>query len=186
MTRRLLAVLALPGLRTARQRKVRRSAYGIHRLRGHGFTLIELMITVAIVAILASAILPLSQIAVQRGKESELRNALREIRTALDAYKQAVDEGRIENAADASGYPPELSILVDGVRDIKQPDGRMIYFIRRLPKDPFAPDFLGAEDSWNKRCYLSPPNAPYEGDDVFDVASKSDVVGLNGIAYSEW
>jgi general secretion pathway protein G len=156
------------------------------RLRGHGFTLIELMITVAIVAILASAILPLSQIAVQRGKESELRTALRDIRTALDAYKQAADEGRIEKAADASRYPPNLSVLVDGVRDIKHPDGRMIYFLRRLPKDPFAPDFYGAEESWNNRCYESPPNAPYEGDDVFDVSSKSDVTGLNGIAYSEW
>jgi general secretion pathway protein G len=145
-----------------------------------------MMITVAIVAILASAILPLSQVAIKRGKESELRNALREIRTALDAYKQAADEGRIEQSADASGYPPELAVLVSGVRDIKQPDGRKIYFLRRLPKDPFAPDYLGAYESWNKRSYASPPDSPFEGDDVFDVSSKSEVTGLNGIAYSEW
>lgn len=181
----MLAVPAIPAPRSA-QRILQRYVRGLPGLRDRGFTLIEMMITVAIVAILASAILPLSQIALQRGKESELRSALREIRTALDAYKQAADEGRIERAADASGYPPDLSALVDGVRDIKQPDGRMIYFLRRLPKDPFAPDFLGADESWNKRCYESPPDAPYAGDDVFDVASKSEVTGLNGIPYSEW
>jgi general secretion pathway protein G len=183
----MLAVrVSPPEPQTEQQGVAPGSGQGSCRLRNRGFTLIEMMITVAIVAILASAILPLSQIALQRGKESELRSALREIRTALDAYKQAADEGRIERAADSSGYPPDLEVLVDGVRDIKQPDGRMIYFLRRLPKDPFAPDFLSADESWNKRCYESPPDAPYEGDDVFDVASKSEVIGLNGIAYSEW
>jgi len=182
----VLTVPMFPGARTTQQRINRRHGQGMRGLGDPGFTLIEMMITVAIVAILASAILPLSQVAIQRGKESELRSALREIRSALDAYKQATDEGRIENAADDSGYPPRLAALVEGVRDIKQPDGRMIYFLRRLPKDPFAPDFLGADESWNERCYESPPDAPYEGDDVFDVSSKSETVGLNGIAYSEW
>jgi len=179
-------VRALPAAQSAQLRIAAVSEKDKGRLRIRGFTLIEMMITVAIVAILASAILPLSQVAMQRAKESELRSALREIRTALDAYKQAADEGRIERAADTSGYPPDLSALVDGVRDIKQADGRMIYFLRRLPKDPFAPDFLSADESWNKRCYESPPDSPYEGDDVFDVASKSEVTGLNGIPYKEW
>ncbi len=153
---------------------------------GHGFTLIELVITVAIVAILASAVLPLSQIAVQRGKEQQLRTALRDIRGAIDAYKQAADEGRIEKPADASGYPPNLIVLVNGVEDIKNPAKSMIYFMRRLPRDPFAQDFLEAEETWSKRSYESPPNAPAEGDDVFDVFSRSEGTGLNGVPYREW
>ena len=151
-----------------------------------GFTLIELMITVAIVAILASAALPLTQIAVQRGKEQDLRLALREIRTAIDRYKQAADEGQIEKAADASGYPPNLDVLVTGVPNIKNPEKPMIYFLRRLPRDPFAPDYLKADETWSKRCYESPPDAPFEGDDVFDVASRAEGAGLNGVPYSEW
>jgi general secretion pathway protein G len=154
--------------------------------RRHGFTLIEMIITVAIVAILASAVLPLSQIAVQRAKENELRTALREIRGALDAYKQAGDEGRIEKKADANGYPPTLTALVEGVEDIKRPDRKKIYFLRRLPRDPFAPDYVSAEDSWTRRSYESPPDAPREGDDVFDVFSKAEGVGLNGVPYREW
>jgi general secretion pathway protein G len=152
----------------------------------HGFTLIELIITVAILAILASAVLPLSQIAVQRGKEQELRTALREIRSALDAYKQAVDEGRVMSKADASDYPPALEVLVSGVEDAKSPEKRVIYFLRRLPRDPFAPEHLRAEETWGKRAYASPPDNPQEGDDVFDVYSRSPGVGLNGVAYREW
>jgi len=153
---------------------------------GRGFTLIELMVTVAIVAILASAVLPLSQIAVQRGKEHELRAALRTIRGAIDDYKQAADEGKIEKMADASGYPPNLSVLVSGVENIKNPEKPMIYFLRRLPRDPFAPGYLAAEESWSKRSYESPPDAPFEGDDVFDIFSKADGTGLNGVPYREW
>lgn len=151
-----------------------------------GFTLIELMVTVAIVAILASAVLPLSQIAVQRGKEQDLRLALREIRSAIDEYKRAADEGKIEKAADASGYPPNLGVLVSGVPNIKNPEKPMIYFLRRLPRDPFAPDYLDADDSWSKRCYASPPDAPFDGEDVFDVASRTEGTGLNGVPYREW
>jgi general secretion pathway protein G len=151
-----------------------------------GFTLIELLITVAIVAILASAVLPLSQVAVQRAKEQELRSALREIRGAIDAWKQATDDGRIARKADASGYPPSLEALAAGVENAKDPAKGRLYFLRRVPPDPFAPGHYRAAESWGKRSYESPPDNPYEGDDVFDVYSRADGSGLNGVPYREW
>jgi general secretion pathway protein G len=154
--------------------------------RDQGFTLIELIITVAIVAILASAALPLTQIAVQRGKEQELRTALRQIREAIDAYKQSADEGRVTRAADASGYPPSLDALVLGVDDAKLPVKKSIYFLRRLPRDPFAPENLPAAETWGKRSYESPPDNPREGKDVFDIHSLAEGKGLNGVPYREW
>lgn len=155
-----------------------------NRLRG--FTLIEMVITVAIVAILASVAVPLTQLAVQRGKEQELRIALREIRMAIDAYKQAADEGRIEKKSDASGYPPDLAVLVNGVQDIRKPDKPTIYFLRRLPRDPFAPAEVKAEDTWGLRSYASPPDDPRKGADVFDVYSLAEGTGLNGVPYRQW
>jgi general secretion pathway protein G len=151
-----------------------------------GFTLIELVITAAIVSVLALAVLPFAETAVRRAKESDLRAALREIRGALDAHKKAWDEGRIERKLDASGYPPSLEALVQGVRDAKDPKGRNIYFLRRLPRDPFADTALAAADTWGKRSYASPPDFPAEGADVFDVYSRAEGAGLNGIAYREW
>ena len=151
-----------------------------------GFTLIELIITVAIVGILASAALPMAQIAIQRSKEQELRTALRQIREAIDAYKQAADEGRVTRAADASGYPPSLDALVLGVDDAKLPVKKSIYFLRRLPRDPFAPDNLAAAETWGKRSYESPPDNPREGKDVFDVYSLNEGRGLNGVPYKDW
>jgi general secretion pathway protein G len=156
------------------------------RLASHGFTLIELIITVAIVAILASAALPLTQLTIQRAKEQELRTALRQIREAIDAYKQATDDGPVVRTTDASGYPPSLEALVLGVDDAKLPVKKSIYFLRRLPRDPFAPDSLSAAETWGKRSYDSPPDNPREGKDVFDVYSLSEGRGLNGIAYKDW
>jgi len=152
-----------------------------------GFTLIELVVAVAILGILAAGLLPLAQLAVQRGKEQELRGALRELRGALDAYKKAADEGRIEKKADASGYPPELAVLVEGVKDAKSTEDRKIYFLRRIPRDPFFEDStVEPEETWGLRSYESPPDDPREGDDVFDVYSQSSRTGLNGVPYRQW
>lgn len=156
--------------------------------RVRGFTLIELMVTVAIVGLLATVALPMSELAVQRYKEQELRLALREIRTAIDAYKQAVDDGRITQTLLQSGYPPSLKTLVEGVQDETSPDkNRMIYFLRRIPRDPTFPDAsVPNDETWGKRSYESSYDDPSEGDDVFDVYSLSTGVGMDGIAYRDW
>jgi general secretion pathway protein G len=151
-----------------------------------GFTLIELLVTVVIVAILASVALPLSAISQQRAKEQELRQNLREIRIAIDKYKQAVDEGRVARTLDQSGYPTKLSVLVDGATDVKSPIKKKIYFLRRIPKDPFADSDTAPESSWGKRSYDSPPDAPHVGKDVYDIYSLSERTGLNGVPYRDW
>ena len=151
-----------------------------------GFTLIELLVTVAIIAVLASVALPLNEMTAKRGQEQELRRALREIRDAIDAYKQAVEEGRIVKALGGTGYPKSLDELVNGVEDRKSPKQARIYFLRRLPRDPFADPMLAAADTWGKRSYASPPDSPSEGDDVFDVYSLSNGTGINGRPYRDW
>ena len=154
--------------------------------RRAGFTLIELVITVAVVGVLALLAAPLLEVTAQRHKETELRQALRQIREAIDAYHQAVQDKKIESPADASGYPPDLDSLVKGVPDITKPDRPMIYFLRRLPRDPMNPDsLLSPAETWGKRSYASPPDAPSPGEDVYDVYSLSDAVGLNGVPYRE-
>lgn len=152
-----------------------------------GFTLIELVITVAIVALLATAVLPVNELVVQRTKEQDLRRSLRQIREAIDAYKQASDEGRIKKSVGDSGYPKKLEELVDGVDDQKNPNKAKIYFLRRIPRDPFSTDpGLGAAATWGKRSYASPPDDPKDGDDVFDVFSIAPGTGINGRPYREW
>ena len=152
-----------------------------------GFTLIELVITVAIVALLASVALPVSELAVQRTKEQELRRTLRQIREAIDVYKQASDEGRIRKSIGDSGYPKKLEDLAEGVDDQKSPKKEKIYFLRRVPRDPFNADpTLSAAATWGKRSYASPPDDPKEGDDVFDVFSLAQGKGINGQPYRDW
>jgi general secretion pathway protein G len=133
-------------------------------------------------------VLPLSELVVQRSKEQELRQSLRQIRTALDSYKQAVDEGRVKISLLQSGYPPSLKVLVDGVIDETDPDKkRKIYFLRRIPRDLMFNDSTKSdEETWGKRSYASSAESPEEGDDVFDVYSLSSGIGLNGIGYRNW
>lgn len=152
-----------------------------------GFTLVELMVVVAIVAILATIAMPLAELNTQRAKEQELRQALRSLRTGIDAYKRAADDGRIPKRIDASGYPPRLEDLVAGVEDAKQANRATLYFLRRIPRDPFHPDpTVPAAATWGKRSYASPADHPQEGADVFDVYSRSEAVGLNGVPYRDW
>jgi len=152
-----------------------------------GFTLIELVITVAIVAILASVALPLNELVVQRSKEQDLRRALREIREAIDVYKQASDEGRIQKRVGESGYPRKIADLVEGAEDQKSLKKERIYFLRRLPRDPLATEpGLAAADTWGKRSYASPPDDPKDGEDVFDVFTLAPGRGINGRPYREW
>jgi general secretion pathway protein G len=149
--------------------------------------LIELVITVAIVAILASVAMPLNELVVQRSKEQDLRRALREVREAIDIYKQAWDEGRIPKKVGESGYPKRLEDLVEGADDQKSPKKEKIYFLRRIPRDPFGTDpSRSAAQTWAKRSYASPPDDPKDGDDIFDIYTQAPGKGINGRPYKEW
>lgn len=152
-----------------------------------GFTLIELVITLAIVGLLATAAMPLAQVVAKREKETELRAALRDIRTALDAYRTAALTGHIKQELGATGYPPDLKSLYAGVEDQASEKKVNLYFLRRIPRDPFFPDaHVAAEETWGLRSYQSPPDDPQPGDDVFDVYSLAPGSGLNGVRYREW
>ena len=155
---------------------------------GAGFTLVELLVTVAIVSLLSTAVLPMAELSLQRSREQELRWALHEIRTAIDEYKSGANAGRISLALGASGYPPNLRTLVEGVADMRDPAGKQrIYFLRRIPRDPtHAVVGRPAEETWGLRSYASSADAPQEGNDVFDVYSLSAATGMNGVPYREW
>ena len=116
--------------------------------RGHssGYSLVELMVVVAIIAVLASAILPLAEITVKRSKEIELRRALRTLRTAIDKYKEAADKGLIKVEKGTYGYPPNLQVLVTGVKNAKT-KGEILKFLRRIPKDPVSYTHLRAHET---------------------------------------
>jgi general secretion pathway protein G len=162
-----------------------------------GFTLIELVVTLALVSVMALVAVPLYEVTAIRVKEAELRTALRQIRTALDAYKDAADTGQIKKEASDSGFPPSLRVLVEGV-DAAQTATNLVtsgtgngpsryMFLRQIPRDPFTSDpSVPPEEQWDTRSYGSPPSDPQPGKDVYDVMSKSATVGTNGIVYKDW
>ncbi len=158
-----------------------------------GFTFIELVITLALIGLLSMFTLPMYDMTVTRMKESELRQALRTIRSGLDAYKAATDAGTLTKEAGESGYPRSLeklteSLEIQGKRDLfgSIASQRMV-ILRQLPRDPFCMDAeLPAALTWNTRAYASRASDPQPGDDVFDVSSKSDRTALDGTPYSDW
>lgn len=151
-----------------------------------GFTLIEMLVTLSIIGILMGMVLPLAETTAKRGKEQELKYALRQIREGIDAYKRAADDGRFPVASDRTGYPANLEALVTGIEDQRDPKRRKLYFLRQIPRDPFADPAAAPEESWGKRSYASPHEDPRSGDDVYDVHSRSQEVGLNGVPYRLW
>lgn len=161
-----------------------------HHKSIRGFSYLELIISVSILALLATAATPYLEKKVARKKEAELRRNLREIRTALDRYKQAHDTGKIDKTLGGSGYPANLEILVDGMRNKQSPSGEKIRFLRRIPADPMYQNIydeeVTASATWGKRAYVSEADNPQEGADVYDVYSLSEQKGLNGVPYNQW
>ncbi|WP_191489550.1 prepilin-type N-terminal cleavage/methylation domain-containing protein [Pseudomonas sp. FEN] len=152
-----------------------------------GFTLIELLLALALLATLATVAYPLTALVGKRERELDLQRSLREIRRAIDAYKEATDDGRVDSSLSSSGYPPSLEALVEGVVDKKDLGGKKIFFLRRIPRDPVCecPD-QPAEKTWRLRSYKSTAEDPAEGEDVFDISSTSQREGLNGTPYNQW
>jgi general secretion pathway protein G len=164
----------------ARERRVLERKVRARALRAGeaGMTLIELIIVVTMLGILASAAVPIAKFQVKRTKERELRRDLWEMRTAIDAYKDAADKGGIQTKADSNNYPPDLQTLVDGV-DISS---KHVRFLRRIPVDPMTNN-----NDWGLRSNQDDPDADdFGGQNVFDVYTKSQGTSLNGEKYSTW
>jgi general secretion pathway protein G len=156
--------------------------------RAHGFTLVEMIITLSLLAILALSALPLGKMAVKRENEIELQRALRLVREAIDAYKKLADEKKFEVDEDTEGYPPTLEDLVKGVevqdKDAKGQAGRKktVKFLRRIPKDPMTNSF-----DWGLRSYQDDPDSDVWGEEnVYDVYTKSQALALDGTRYRDW
>ena len=158
----------------------------LRRLRpSEGYSFIELLVVTTIVLILASAVQPLARVTIQRQKESELRRALRDMRDAIDKFKDAADQGMIpttELKAGSEGYPPDLDTLVEGVSVANDASGRKLKFLRRIPLDPMT-----GEAEWGLRAYQDKPDTTsWGGQNVFDVRSLSGGTALDGSKYKDW
>lgn len=155
------------------------------RTWSRGYSFVELLVVTTIILILASAVMPLARVASQRHREMELRRSLREIRTAIDKYKDAVDQGRIGGTdvkAGSEGYPPSLQALVDGVKPLNDASGRKLKFLRRVPIDPVT-----GTTEWGLRAYQDDADATsWGGGNVYDVYSKSEGTALDGTKYHDW
>ena len=153
--------------------------------REGGYSFVELIVVAAIILVLATAVLPLSKVGIQRQKEVELRRALREMRTAVDRYKDAADLQQISNLElepDDMGYPPDLETLVKGATKAGDATQTKLRFLRRIPTDPMT-----GEAEWGLRSYQDRPDSTtWGGENVFDVYSNARGTGLDGIPYSEW
>jgi general secretion pathway protein G len=153
--------------------------------RQNGYTFIELLVVSTIVLILASAIQPLARVTATRQREAELRRTLRELREAIDKFKDAADLGQIsplEIKAGTEGYPPELQTLVDGVPIANDVTGRKLKFLRRIPVDPMTRD-----TEWGLRSYQDEPDATrWGGQNVFDVYTTFEGTALDGTKYRDW
>lgn len=157
--------------------------------RSKGFTVIEMLITLALVGIAASVALPLLSLAETRSKEVELRRSLRVLRQAIDSYKTASEAGAIDRETGASGFPPSLKTLTDGVHRSKAIgyNATPLYFLRSIPRDPFNPDrTLAPEMTWNIRGSSAKAGDFSRSKDVFDISSKSERIALDGTKYSDW
>jgi len=166
--------------------RIARGHSGI-RVSRRGFTYIELMVAVAIMGVLALSVVPLSDWLRQRSQESQLRDALRQIRTAIDAYRKAAEEDRIARPPGTSLYPRNLADLTRGIHSASGSADNKVYFLRRIPRDPFFPDArVPAELTWGLRSSDSPPDRPTPGKDVFDVYSLSPRQALDGSFYRTW
>jgi general secretion pathway protein G len=150
-----------------------------------GFTLIELLVVMAVLGVLSMLLWPMAELTVQRDRERELKAALWQIREAIDEYHRVAKAGGVAAAPGESSYPPNLVALTQGVPDARA-SGRTIFFLRRIPRDPFADPALPAEATWALRSYASPPDRPEPGRDVYDVASRSTKIGLNGVPLKDW
>jgi general secretion pathway protein G len=149
--------------------------------RHRGFSLIELIVTVMIISILVGIAVPLARNSIKRQKEIALREALREMRTAIDKYKDLSDRGMVMVKVDTEGYPEKLEVLVEGVQLVGQVD-KKVKLLRRIPKDPMT-----NTTEWGLRAYQDDPKATsYGGQNVFDVYSKSEGTALDGTKYKDW
>lgn len=154
-----------------------------------GFTLIELLVTLALVGVAAMVVLPMASLMENRAKETELRQALRTLRKAIDEYKTAADAGMITKTTGSSGYPPSLEVLVTGVprTSVFGFNATPMVFLRSIPRDPFYPDkTTPAIQTWNLRSYGAQPGDYSRGADVFDVSSRSSKQALDGSYLNDW